>query len=248
MPGWLTATLRWVIAIAVAVGLFVTLGPLVVEQIGDAVGVNRGEEELPEVETAVGPPPLEAGRVRAVADAAVSLGVVQQLSTRTVNVGPGGMETVLFGFEPVPSDPACLSGVALEVFLHGGVETSVHALPARVDDLRELDDGEPLPANYLLDRTDPGTAYTTGAGGWLRFQVRGPYQLAARAAGEDAPVVLAVRLPNNAEPGDTVTLSTIDDRPARLRWAAVEGCELDPVTDEADPLPGEGDDGDGTDT
>lgn len=242
MPGWLAATLRWVIAIAVAVGLFVTLGPLVVDQVGDAVGIGRGEEELPEIETAVGPPPLEAGRVEAVANAAVSLGTVRQLSTRTVNVGPGGLETLLLGFEPVPSDPACLSGVALEVFLHDGVETSVHALPARVDDLRELDDGEPLPANYLLDRTDPGTAYTTGAGGWLRFQVRGAYQLAARAAAEDAPVVLAVRLPTEAEPGDSITLSTIEDRPARLRWAAVEGCELDPVTDEADPLPGEGDD------
>lgn len=248
MPGWLTATLRWAIALAVAVGLFLTLGPLVIQQIGDAVGVDRGEEDLPEIETTVGPPPLKAGRVRAVADAAVSLGAVQQLSTRTVSVGPGGKETLLFGFEPVPSDPACLSGVALEVFLHGGVETSVHALPARVDDLREIDDGEPLPANYLLDRTEPGTAYTTGAGGWLRFQVRGAYQLAARAAGEDAPVVLAVRLPNNAEPGDTVTLSTIDDRPARLRWAAVEGCELDPVTDDVDPLPGERDDGDGNGT
>lgn len=241
MPGWLASTLRWAIAVAVAMGLFLALGPLVLEQIRDAVGVDRSEEELPETDPAVGPPPLEAGRVQAVANVGVSRGTVESLSSPTVTVGPRGVETLLIGFESVPTDPACLSGVALEIFLHEGVETSVHALPARVDNLRDLTAGEPLPANYLLDRTDPGTAYTTGAGGWLRFQVRGPYQLAARAAPEDAPVALAIRLPNDTDADDGVAFSTLEDRPARLRWAAVEGCELEPATDGADPLPGEDD-------
>lgn len=245
MPGWLTATLRWIIAIGVAVGLFLLLGPVVVEEVRDAVGVDRGEEELPETKPAVGPPPLKAGRVEAIANVGVSVGVAEQLSTRTVTVGPRGVDTLLLGFEPVPTDPACLSGVALEVFLHEGVETPVHAFPARIDDLRELTDGEPLPANYLLDRTDPGAAYTTGVGGWLRFKVRGPYQLAARAAADDAPVVLAIRLPKSAESDAGVVLSTIEDRPARLRWAAVEGCEVQPDRNEADPLPGEDTGGDG---
>lgn len=248
MPGWLAAALRWTIAVAVAVGLFLTLGPLVIEQIGDAVGFGRGEEELPETEVAVGPPPLKAGHVEATTSVGVSVGAAQQLTTPTVTVGPGGFDTLLFGFEPLATDPACLAGVAFEVRLHAGDETSVHALPARIDDLRELTDGEPLPANYLLDRTDPGVAYTVGVGGWLRFQVRGAYQLAARAANDGVPVVLAIRLPSGTEADNGVVVSTVEDRPARLRWAAVDGCEFEPDDEEAtDPLPGEGEDADAGD-
>lgn len=234
MPGWLTATLRWIIALVVAAGVFVMLGPLVVEQLREAVGFDREEDELPDAGPEVGPPPLEAGRAEATADMGVSVGTAEPLEGAAVSVGSTGVETLLLGFEALPTDPACLAGVALEVLLLDGVETSVHALPARVEDLEGLDHGEPLPANHLLDRTNPSTAYTTGASGWLRFDVRSPYQLAARAADGDL-VVLAVTLPEEAE--GAVTFSTVDDRPARLRWAKIEGCELDPLDGErTDPL------------
>lgn len=246
MPHWLTVTLRWAVAAGVAVWAFVVLGPMVVDELASAIGFGRGAEELPDVETAMGPPPLTAGHTAAVADAAASLGTVQIPTGATVSVGPGGVDTLLLGFEPLPGDPACLAGVALEIYLHESVETSVHTLPARIDDLVELSDGDGLPANYLLDRSNPAAAYTSGAPGWLRFDVRGPYQLAARAAADDAPVVFALRLPEGAEAGATTTFATVADRPARLRWAAIEGCEEPSGDADADPLGGdEGDDGDG---
>jgi hypothetical protein len=234
MPGWLTATLRWIIALAVAAGVFVVLGPLVVEQLREAVGFDHDEEELPEAGPEVGPRPLEAGRTEAVAEMGVSVGAARPLDGATVSVGSTGVETLLLGFEALPTDPACLAGVALEVHLLDGVETAVHTLPARVADLTELTPGDPLPANHLLDRTNPSSAYTTGASGWLRFDVRSAYQLAARAADGDL-VVLAVTIPEATD--GSVTFSTIDDRPARLRWAKIEGCKLDPLDRErTDPL------------
>lgn len=228
MPGWLAAMLRWTIAVGVGVAAFVVLGPLVVDRLGDAVGFGD-DAELPELEQAVGPPPLRAGSAEATANAGTSLGAIETLQGPLVSVGAAGVDTLLLGFQPLPTDPACLVGVALEVHLHQGVETSVHTLPARVDDLGELASGHALPADYLLTRTNPSTAYTTGAGGWLRFQVRGAYQLAARAAAPGSPVVLAVQLPADAGNQDVVTFSTLAHRPARLRWAAVQGCDEPPA-------------------
>lgn len=236
MPQWLTATLRWVLAVGLAVWAFVAIGPMVVEQLGDAVGWDREVRELPEVGQAVGPPPLIAGRTEAVANVGSSLGTVQTLSGPTVSVG-SSLDTLLVGFEAIPQDPACLAGVALEIRLIESVETGVHVMPARVDGLTELEDGQGLPANHLLDRSNPAGAYTTGAPGWLRFDVRGPYQLAARATADDELVVLAVRLPEETDVDGAATFATVDDAPPRLRWAAIEGCDDDPITEEAaDPL------------
>lgn len=239
MRGWLTATLRWTIALGVAVAAFVVLGPLVIDDLGDAVGFGSGEE-LPELEQEVGPPALRAGRAEATVDAGVSLGTIETLEGPLVSVGGPGVDTLLLGFEPLPADPACLVGVALEISLHKGVETSVHVLPARVDDLGALTDGHPLAADYLLTRTSPSKAHTTGAPGWLRFQVLGAYQLAARAAAPGSPAVLAVRLPPDADSDTLVTFATTDHRPARLRWAAVEGCDEAPSGDQPSPAAGAG--------
>jgi hypothetical protein len=236
MPQWLAATLRWTVTLAVGVGAFVMLGPLVLQNLGDAVGFGQ-QQELPELEQAAGPPPLRAGRAEATITAGTSLGAIETLEGPIVSVGQVGVDTLLIGFEPLPTDPACLVGAALEVHLQQGVETPVHVLPARVDNLGDLGDGHPLAADYLLTRRNPSTAYTTGAGGWLRFQVRGTYQLAARAATAGSPVVFAVRLPPEAGDQDLVTFSTVAHRAPRLRWSAVDSCATEHSAGEAMPAP-----------
>lgn len=245
MPGWVAAIAKWGVAAAVAVTAVTLLWPLAVEQFSDSLAIGSGDDDLPEVEAAMGPPALEAGRSEARTHVTASLGTVEAVSGEHVHVGPGGSEELLVGFEPLPADPACLAGVALEMFVLASTETEVEVLPARLRDLGEFAGGQALPANHTLGRDSPSVAFTDPDGGWLRWDVTGAYALAARESASDAPVPLSVRLPDDAAADDIVDFATLDDpegRVPRLRWAAVAGCE-EPGGDE-DGEDGESDDGD----
>lgn len=232
MPSWGMTILKWTVAVAV-MGLVVYLSaPLAIEQVLNAVEVGSDEEDelLDPVEgTEAEETPQETveGSARALAAVGARGGIVDDPGAAEVTVGPGATDELLIAFGPLPADPACLTGVVLEVQLLESTETSVYVQPARVADLSALGAGASLPGNWQVAETDPARAFTTGAPGGLRWDVLDVYSLAARAAEPGTNVVLSVSTPDG-DPDRATTFATgteLEDRLPFVEWAAIEGCD-----------------------
>ncbi len=242
MPGWAWTTLKWVLALSGMVLVVVIAVPMAVNELSQAISFDDGDDPDGVIQPSPDPdeaePDTTGGEARSVAMAGVRDGVVQTADTATLTLAPGGAEEVLVAFDALPTDPACLLRVELEMQLVESGETEVHIRPARVADLRALAEGEPLPADAAIDGGRPGRAFTSGAPGRLRWHATAPYSIAAREAEAGADVVLSVYLPDGADVETTfATGLEEEEHTASLAWTAVEGCqELDDFDpDDFDP-------------
>lgn len=233
MPSWGWTIVKWTVAI-VALGVVVYLSaPLAIEQAQDAIRFGGEDDDplLDPIETAEPDPSpdqeTEEGSAQALAAVAARGGIVDDPDAVEVTIGPGAYDELLIAFEPLPADPACLTGVVLEVQLLESTETSVHVQPARVSDLASLGPGDSLPGNWQVPDTEPSRAFTTGAPGGLRWDVLEVYSLAAREAEPGANVVLSVTTPDG-DPDRATTFATgaeLEDRLPLVEWVALEGCD-----------------------
>lgn len=232
MPSWGWTIVKWTVAVAVMAVVVYLSAPLAMDQARDAIRFGGedddplldpietdGPEESPDQET-------EEGSARALTAVGARGGIVDDPDAVEVTVGPGAFDELLIAFEPLPADPACLTGVVLEAQLVESTETSVYVQPARVSDLAALGPGDSLPGNWQVPETEPSRAFTSGAPGGLRWDVQEAYSLAAREAEPGADVVLSVTTPDG-DPDRATTFATgaeLEERLPFIEWAALEGC------------------------
>lgn len=235
MPPWGWSIVKWVTALAVMAVVVYVSAPMAIEQVRDAVRLGGDDDEplidpIDPTETAAPSPGVtpatEEGTASALTAVGARSGIVQDPAAPEVTVGPGAADEMLIAFDPLPADPACLTGVILQVPLLESTETSVHVRPARVPDLAALDSGGSLPANWQVADVEPARAFTSGAPGGLRWDVRDVYSLAVREATPGSNVVLSVTTPAG-DPDRSTVLATgaeLDERLPFLEWAAIAGC------------------------
>jgi hypothetical protein len=158
--------------------------------------------------------------------ASVRDGVVSTLGPATVTLGGDGDHEVLFAFEALPTDPACLTEARLHVAVQDASGApQVQVQPARVGDLAALAEGDPLPADAAIEAGDAAEASTEESPEALSWTVTAVYSIAAREAAPEAHVVLALLLAPDSEGAITLTAAADDPEQApRLTWTAVEGC------------------------
>jgi hypothetical protein len=245
MPAWGWTILKWTVALAAMAVVVYVSAPLVMEQVRGAISFGGDDDTL--VDPIVTEEPestptreTEEATARALVAVGARSGIVEDPAAPEVTVGPGAADELLIAFEPLPTDPACLTGVVLQVQLLESTETSVYVQPARVPDLRAIDSGGSLPANWQVGDVEPSRAFTTGAPGGLRWDVQEAYSLAAREAQPGTNVVLSITTP----PGDPdratlfATGADLEERLPFIEWAAIAGCDgLGTPGDGATPPP-----------
>jgi hypothetical protein len=230
MPSWAWAALKWGGVVGAMVLVLVLVPPMLLDTLSDAITFG-GEEEgsFLEEELEPTPPPEpdpEHGEQQATAMVGVRAAAVQTAVAETLTLAEAGADELLVAFDPLPFDPACLIEIDLEINLVEATgQTEIHVRPARVADLAAFNEGEPLPADSAVSAGDPARALTTGAPGGLRWNVTGPYAIAAREAEPGADVVLSVFLPDDTDLAVTFATGVENpDRLPRLQWTAVADC------------------------
>lgn len=233
LPGWVVGIVRWTVAVVALVLLASYAAPRAWTQLQGAVtfdaGGSRDDDDLPAADPAdTEPDELVEDRVVARADLAARNGTILAKASETILLGEEGAELMLVGFEPVQADPACLLDVHLEAFLVESTDNRLYVHPAALTEIVDLEDGQALPADAIIEGSTPATAVATGGtSGWLRWNVHDPYVLAHRSAASDALVVLAVSVDAEEGPGRSSVLGTTDspeDWAPRITWSAVAGC------------------------
>jgi hypothetical protein len=232
IPGWVLGVLRWGGALIALVLLVTFAVPRAWEQLRTAVTLDTGESRsaLPAVDDIeTEPERTEEGTLVAVSDLATRNGTIQSRLAETILVGTEGADQILIGFEPVPSDAACIREAILEVFLVESEGVEIQARPAMLTDIRALEDGQALPPDAVIEGVAPALAFAAaGTSGWLRWDVRDAYILAHRSAPDDGLVVLSVAPTAGEEVTPGAVFGTTDnpeDWSARLSWQIVGGCD-----------------------
>jgi hypothetical protein len=230
LPPWAISALKWAGAILALLLIVNYAAPRAWQEIRTAIVIDSGDDdELPEADAAATEPTsVEEGEVTAVVDLATRNGTITGRSAETIALGGEGAEQLLIGFDRVPADPACLTEVFLEVYLVESTQTELFVRPAALAEIAELEDGQGLPPDAVIEGSTPSVAVAAqGSSGWLRWDVLGPYTLSHRSASSEAPVVLSLAGPEDGNPERSSVFATTDgaaDTVARLRWAAVEPC------------------------
>ena len=227
MPVWARTALKWAVALT-GMGLVVAIAvPRALDALSHAISfdMDRPSATAP-TPTPVQEPETTGGESAATAAASVRGAVVADVAPEVVTLGGGGADEVLFAFEPVPTDPACLTQAQLEVTVgDSSGAPEVRVSPARVADLTALGVGDPLPADVALDPGDPVAASLEDDPDALRWTVTAVYSIAVREAMADTNVVLSLTLAPESEGTVTLVSATGDAEQApRLTWTAVEGC------------------------
>jgi hypothetical protein len=222
---WTAAVLGFVLLINYAV-------PRAWEDLRGAVILSTGDDDdggLPEADAAATEPTnVIEGEVRSVTDLATRNGTIIGRYAEAIAIGGEGAEQILIGFERVPADPACLTEVTLEAHIAETTDAELFVRPAALAEIAELEDGQALPPDAIIEGATPAPARATaGSAGWLRWNVTGPYTLSHRSARGDAPVVLSIAPHDDGDPNRSTVIGTTDgpeELRARLLWTAVEPC------------------------
>lgn len=253
-PPWMLSTMKWSGAVLALLLLVSYAVPRAIGQLQQSISFSAGieEDDLPDAEAAdTEPQEVLEGQVEAVTDFASANGTVQGIAAPLIEIGDGA-DQIIIGFDAIGQDTACLLDVFLEVFMVDSTDTELLVLPGALLDATAVEDGQALTANAIIEDSAPARAVATaGTSGWLRWDVSSQYRLAARSANPGAPVVLAVRHPDEGDEVErTTTFGTTDNQQEnwspRLRWSAVGGCEgtgraapdapTDPLEAEADEV------------
>lgn len=234
LPPWAVSALKWAGALLALLLLFNYAVPKAWDQLQGAVSVDTGDDDegddLPAADAAsTEPDALEEGEIIASTDIATRNGTIRGRTAEMITLGADEAEQLLLGFEPVPSDPACLTQVLLEVLLQESAsDTALLVRPATLSNIAELEDGQALPPDAVIEGSTPARAQAAGgSAGWLRWDITGPYLLSHRTAPPEGPIVLSVSHPEDDDPERAVVLATTDgpeETHARLHWTAVEEC------------------------
>lgn len=244
MPEWLVSLLKWSLTVAAMVLLVSYAAPRAWTELQNSISfdMGRNSNELPQADPAeIQPHEVQDGRVVASADVAVSRGALIGRTAESVMLGYDSADQILVGFEPIPTDTACLTEVILEAFLIESTDHSIYVRPAALAELATAEDGQILPGDAIIEGTTPASATATGGtSGWLAWDVLGPYTLAHRTAPDGALVVLSIAVPAD-DPERWSVLGTTDsteDWAPRLRWKAVTGpCEIGRAEPDASGTP-----------
>ena len=225
MPGWPQTVLKWLAAVLGMALVVVLAVPRILDELSEAVTFGEGEENLFDGEAVPDPedPETTTGR-------GVTTGSVRVVDSVVANVGLGtsGLtghgESVLMAFEPLPTDPACLEAVDLEVEVDEFTgEPEVMLQPAQLENFEALEQGDALAADALIEVDSPASLQLTEPGG-ERWTATDAYRLAVRQSPDETVVVLALSLAPDAE-GDVmfVTSPGAETAPA-LSYTALEDC------------------------
>lgn len=228
MPEWAQAVLRWTVAL-VGMALVVWIAiPRALEALSHSISfdMNGGGAAPETTPSPAEEPETTSGEATATASASVSESVLNELAPAVTTLSADTVDELLLAFEPVPTDPACLTEAHLEVAVSDpSGEPSIQVQPARVADLEALEVGEPLPPDVGIDAGDPAAATADPDAETLEFTVTAVYSIAAREAQPDADVVLSLALAPGSEGAVTLVSATGDAEGApRLTWTAVAGC------------------------
>jgi hypothetical protein len=223
MPEWASATLKWLAALLGMALIVVVAVPRALDELSQAI--TFGDEGLlGEADSPLDADPI-GGEQAAAAVISVRDGEVAALGAESLTLGADEDVAVLL-FEPVPTDPACLIEVALQVpLLEAAGQPGMRVLPADSAALAGLQEGEAVPPEAALDSDERASGGPGEDADVLRWTVTGPFAASAAAAGPEAPAALSVALQRGAE--GSVTIGTLPDDPEAgplLTWSAVADC------------------------
>lgn len=227
-------SLRWLVALVVALLVVVITVPLALDAVLGSL--HFGDEEVdPEAgETADGAGnsedgdgqvpsgPVEDGSASAEADFVVRAGTVAQESAAELSLAEED-DTAVLAFPLIDGDPECVEVAELQVQLLEADATELHVYASDIANPRDLDDGEEV-SDPRRDEEIRSVAVTDGSPGRLLWDVTGLYQDWAR--GDLAPLgsrlTLVIALPE----ATSVVLgaSESDDEAPALAWEGVADC------------------------
>lgn len=230
VPRWVVGTLKWLVTLGVLAAVVVFAVPQLVDLATTSVSIGQaGETETPE--PVVTEPETVSGSAPIVDDLSARDGAAFGVETGAIQLGTDGADEFYLAFEQIPVDSACLTNVSLFVFLLESDETPIYATPAQLRELSSYAEGDPLPADSLVLGVGEVPAYTSGAGGFLQWNLTNEYAVASTSVGRDNPVVFALTPDPEVAGGPEVSVNSTlvaaqapEEQRAYLQWTATQAC------------------------